>query len=183
MQIRRASLGQSLSLTSPGIITADSPGIQTLPELAGYFCTYRVDKSLEEFKASMCLLLASTKTFGADRKGRLAFGLTPPWQTSLPSLACTAKGLSGRFLERPAAWHPHSHFGLPHGSTEIPPATGKSQSSLCFELGLPKGNSQGGFQPNHPLLTALFFYAGCCGHRGGFPPRIPVSRKLLAREK
>lgn len=68
MQIRRASLGQSLSLTSPGIITADSPGIQTLPELAGYFCTYRVDKSLEEFKASMCLLLASTKTFGADTR-------------------------------------------------------------------------------------------------------------------
>lgn len=131
----------------------------------------------------MCPPLASTKTSGVDTRP-FSIWANPslanfPLILNLYKQRVSQAGVLN-FLNLSLATHP---LGLSHRSTEISPAAGMHQSSLCFELGLPKGNGQVGLQPNHPWLTALFLYSGYCRHQGGFLPRIPVCRKLLARAK
>lgn len=156
-------MGQSYALDSPGIVTAGSPGTLPLPELPGHFCTYRIDENLEQCKASMHPPLASTKTFGADTRP-FSFWANPSLANLPTILNLDKQSLSGWFLELPAPGHPHSSSGfIPQISRNFSSCR-EDQSFLCFEPGLPKGNGQVGFQPKHPLLTALFFNAGYYRH-------------------
>lgn len=102
----------------------------------------------------MCPPLASIKTFGADTR---PFSMwtklsCPPSLTDMSKRSPNLVSQASQTLASPLfRFIPQIYL---QGSIRALAA------SLCFELRLHKVNDQVGVQPNHPLMIALFFYAG-----------------------